>query len=1468
MPILRIVLGVFALFWLPTFMVGQVSSNVSGGCAPLTGVQFFNDYVGAININWDFDDGASASISEPSHNFTGVGVYNVVFTATVNGVAINDVLVIEVFGNPSPSFDILSPTGGCVGMEVDFNDTSTGSGGSTIVDWEWAFGDGGVSNNSDDAPTYQYNLPGIFDVSLIVTDSNGCDSVVTITDIITVSNTPTMQVFTNPFPPTSCTPPLDVTFNNNSSSNSPLGGGLDYSWDFDNGQTSTLEDPGTITFTDPDVYNVTMSATDNLGCTGYWNINVSLVQALANFEIFGAENDTICADAYFNPLSPNNPQIFNYGDGSPLDDSLHHHYDAEGWYDVTFTVGTPGCSHDTTISVFVEYPTATVTTSPTYSCSIPFTVDFEAESDYNVVEWNWFFEYGNTATGPNVTNEFMYTDTSTYGIDGLNYVLGTLGIVTVNGCVGSLTVAEDTLHLPNALFYPQLTEGCAPLEVIFSDSSTSSVTDPLVTWEWHLGDGTIVTNTDDEDVEYTYDDAGDFDSFLIVTNANGCVDTSWVHTIHVGNAPNPLFELIPSQGCPGEEIQVIDLSNPSDSIDTWNYSGDNGMLHTCQDSANPTIAFESQAGQFEVIMTAGYNGCYAQSTQLFELLGPVGRMKYGCNCDTPLDYDFEAEISGSDYWMWDFGDGEMLENNTDLFVSHSYEESGDYWAVLTTFNESTGCDPFTDSLLIHVRQIEAIIDLNTDLCWGAENDITGLNSIDVEASCNRGYIWYFGDGSPPLATEDPNAIHTWDDPGEYDLELWVQDINGCVDSTHLELTVHEVEAQIGSDITFGCVPLAIQFTDESISDGNIVQWDWDFGNSDESSLEDPFYTYLEAEFNNQGFPVDFSVSLIVIDQFGCTDTIEDYLIDPWMPNAIFDNITTEHICEGDDVTFSPVYAVEDENDFVWTFEGQGTSEDFEPTVNYPDPGLYEVTLTVTDELGCVGSTTQTLVDVEGYPIAGFESSSDTVATLCYPALVTFTDTSIINPFGSRTWNLGNGDPVIGSSTVGTTYDLPGQYTVDLFVTTPNGCSDATQLTINVEGPLADFELSDDLICKGESVTFTMTDTTDVWVWQWDFGDGTDSSGVGEVTHTYNFHPPGGQTQVSLVAWSADSACTAVVSALVNIEQVVADFWRNNEINAIDTVHCEGIEDFFSNQSLNGDSWAWDFGNGQQFTGENPPGITYEPGTWDITLFLANSELGCTDTLTKQMIIHPLPEISSVGGTICAGDFIELFAEGGEEYTWSPAEFLSEDDIASPIASPPVTTLYEVIGVDTNGCSNSSFAEVVVFQPPPQIIWDTTIVIGEVVFLDGWVGEGYDYLWEPDMWLSCDTCAAGFFTPLEDTDYTLTVSDTLGCFSIVSFYGFDVLPVSSVDVPDAFTPNGDGVNDIIYVDGWGIKNLLEFKIYNRWGELVFETSDLEEGWDGYYKDELQNVETYAYVVVVETFVDAQPLTKKGYINLFR
>jgi gliding motility-associated-like protein len=172
------------------------------------------------------------------------------------------------------------------------------------------------------------------------------------------------------------------------------------------------------------------------------------------------------------------------------------------------------------------------------------------------------------------------------------------------------------------------------------------------------------------------------------------------------------------------------------------------------------------------------------------------------------------------------------------------------------------------------------------------------------------------------------------------------------------------------------------------------------------------------------------------------------------------------------------------------------------------------------------------------------------------------------------------------------------------------------------------------------------------------------------------------------------------------------------------------------------------------------------------------------------------------------------------------------------------------------------------EPPTVINWDTTIVVGQQVVVPGYAGPGFSYTWSPTSSLSCTNCPTPISSTTVDILYTAMVADSMGCFTATNSFSIHVEPLSSVDVPTAFTPNGDGVNDVIYVDGWGIRKLNYFRIYNRWGQLLFESNDINIGWDGNYNGVPQNMETYIYQVSVETYIDAEPLTKSSTFKLIR
>jgi gliding motility-associated-like protein len=257
-----------------------------------------------------------------------------------------------------------------------------------------------------------------------------------------------------------------------------------------------------------------------------------------------------------------------------------------------------------------------------------------------------------------------------------------------------------------------------------------------------------------------------------------------------------------------------------------------------------------------------------------------------------------------------------------------------------------------------------------------------------------------------------------------------------------------------------------------------------------------------------------------------------------------------------------------------------------------------------------------------------------------------------------------------------------------------------------------------------------------------------------------------------------------------------------------------------------------------------------------------------DSIAKVVQVKPLPVVAALGGDTCVGKPLSLSASGGTSYLWTPATGLSSATVSNPIATPLVSTDYSVLITDVNGCTGNVNVPVTIYGPVTTEIKDTIINIGDSVLIGLDLGTNYTYSWNPIIGLSCTTCATPYAQPLVNTTYVVTMADKEGCYSGISRYTIEINPNVTIDVPTGFTPDGDGVNDIIFVDGWGIKQLLEYKIYNRWGQLMFETTDIKKGWDGYYRGKLQNVETYVYTAKAITYNEGKIITKKGSFNLIR
>jgi gliding motility-associated-like protein len=1473
----------------------QISSSVQSGCAPLLGVTFTYSPAG-VNPVWDFGDGSSSASPNPVHTFSTPKTYTVTYTA--NGVSTQS-LVINVYGKPTPSFSAISATKGCVPYPVTFKDNSTGGGGVPINTWQWAFGDGGTNINNSANQTYTYGVGGQFNVTVKIIDQHGCDSSLTIPNMVTVSQKPTISV--TPFNLSACLPPLAINYTCTATSHSPINNNLNYLWTFNTGATSTLANPPTQTYTTTGVFPVQVKVTDANNCSDSVLKNVIIQNPTAVFTV----NDTVCAhdSTHFHPHgSSAGIQTWNYGDGQTGTDSTHY-YSAQGHYTATLTVTNGACSNSVSHSIYAEQPSPNFSLTPSYICSLPKVVSLTNTSapPNSGFTYSWSYTFTPAPSPPYASNistvssqvsptfTVTHIDTNRYTINKLDTNRILLTLTTIHGCVERISHI-DSIFLPAARFMPDKYEGCVPLKVTFSDSSkfdspnVPNPKNPITSWEYIFGDGTSATvNSAPGNIVHTYTAVGIYYPILVIHTLKGCGDTSYAIKIEVGSKPVASFSVSPPSVCIGGNVTLTNTTPTSYSVDTWHYLGDGGYYaSSCSDAQNLTWPFTHATGPQNVSLVTCFRGCCDTVTQTgaVDVKGPLAKFTVAMNCDSSHVFNFAGNISTIDAgtsWTWNFGDGDttaLLTPPSSQNIAHTYTATGDYNVILSSYAPN-GCHPSKDTITIHVRDLKADFKFDTLLCATTPHNFDASISTDVYTGiANNGYIWLWGDGTHPDILSGSSITHNFSNSGRDTVRLIVKDINGCTD------TVKKIIRAFAVVASFTCNPImctnsTVTFTNTSTADTTIsasTGYSWSFGDGNTSTQQNPVHTY---SISNTSINT-VTVTLVATSALGCVST-HTAIISISRPNAIFHPTSSINICSGSAVSFASTNSYPN---MTWNF-GDGTTLGPTPpsttsSHSYTASGNYTISLSIVDAAGCIDVKTYNQpVNVQNIPQVIITSPAFASAQLCRPYQAQFTDNSVVNIFASRVWNLGNGSTINNNlNSVGTIYSLNGTYTISLTETTTNGCAATLTKTITVVGPQGDFTLTPSTICKGQSITFTIKDTSNVAAWNWDFGDGViDSTSVSPISHTYNFHPPSGSTNVQLVLYSPGLTCNSTASHPINIQQVIANFNRNlhNELFVTDTAHCVGSADTFTNTSTGADTYGWNYGDGSAVntTTLSPQHQYTVAGVYNVELFIKNNASGCVDTLIKKMYIYPAFSVTATGDTICQGSIAQLNSSAATTYSWSPAASLSSATSANPTTSPNATSTFSLMASDINGCKDSVTAVVYVIQPPVTITWSTSIVVGQTVVLPGnQVNAGYTYTWSPIDNLSCIHCPEPVFSGTVDAHYTETIADVRGCFTGQSTFYVEVKPLASIDVPTAFTPNGDGTNDIVYVDGWGIKILQYFKIFNRWGELVFESNDLKVGWDGVYKGVPQNMETYVYEASAIPYISDKPITKKGYIKLLR
>lgn len=260
----------------------------------------------------------------------------------------------------------------------------------------------------------------------------------------------------------------------------------------------------------------------------------------------------------------------------------------------------------------------------------------------------------------------------------------------------------------------------------------------------------------------------------------------------------------------------------------------------------------------------------------------------------------------------------------------------------------------------------------------------------------------------------------------------------------------------------------------------------------------------------------------------------------------------------------------------------------------------------------------------------------------------------------------------------------------------------------------------------------------------------------------------------------------------------------------------------------------------------------------------------------SVLVTVLPAPVAAAGpdiSLCYGKSVSLNGSGGVTYAWTPATWLDNAQLAAPTVEDPVSTItYHLSVTGADGCTSLNPAAVTVAVSPPAEIFagdDTTVAIGEPLQLQavdvnntGFTG----YSWTPADGLNNPAIANPVAVLQNDETYTVTAWSDAGC-EATGFVKVKVYAGPAIYVPNAFTPNGDGHNDILRAIPVGIAQFRFFRIYNRYGQLVFSTSDAAKGWDGYLVGQLQGPATFVWAAEGVDY-QGKVLARKGTVVLVR
>ena len=858
-------------------------------------------------------------------------------------------------------------------------------------------------------------------------------------------------------------------------------------------------------------------------------------------------------------------------------------------------------------------------------------------------------------------------------------------------------------------------------------------------------------------------------------------------------------------------------------------------------------------------------------------------------------------------YFWDFGvPGSTTDTSSLSAPTFTYPDTGSYLVHLVASNTGQNgqlCSDTTTAYVYVYPTFNAAFTVPAAIC--GDSAVKFLDQTVSTSGLTNVWTWSFGDGA---GSNQPNPSHIYATPGTYTARLVDQNVLGCKDtSTHI-ITVYPMPVAVFADTNF-CFSQPVAFTNNST--GSIAAYNWNFGDGANSTSTQtaPTYTYSA--------PGNYTATLIVSSSHGCKDTATGNIVIHPLPV-----VTTSG-----DVTICPFASTQliatGGGTYLWApATGLSDSSSATPIAAPPPPNSQVYTVTVTSQFLC---TSQGSLRVSFFPVPHAYAGLDT--SVCLNP-VSFHDSVQLNPTGgvSYQWSPATG---LSNPNIANPLAKPSSNTTYTVTSTDaNGCTATDSVTVYVLDPALNLIVQDTVvICQfdtafptiinqgasgyGWSPTLFMTNPTS---FNTGFYPPTTSTYVLTVTNycylksdsiviyvdsipqlglpavdsicignSYQFNA---QNAV-VYQWnpnptlSSTTIANPVATPTVSTKYIVTGINQNGCVNKDSTLIlvyepspiriypqdtpfiCQGTSAPL--RAVGAYTYVW-----SPAASLNSPNIANPLATpLDTTQYnvVATNIHGCKsyDSLVIK-VQKPVVASAPTPFVACEGIPVQLHASGGPFFSWSPTGSLNDTVTNDPFALPDSTTFY-IVKV-FNDCFSDTAGVEVDIHPLPIVDAgpDTTIWRDTHAELHG-TTNAPTYFWDASTWLENASMLSTSASPPFTTAYYLFGIDQYGCQNKDSVL-ITVVPHTELLIPTGFSPNGDGVNDEFkVVRSLNIDKLIEFAVFDRWGEKIFSTDNIDEGWDGTHQGRPSPLGVYVWMVMAET-KDGQQITKKGNVTLLR